>query len=98
MPYYLILAPDRPDALDDRLARRQAHIDYWIAKQGSVKVGGAMLDGDRPYGSTFLIEARDEVDARALLAGDPFTQHGVFADSVQVIAIRPAIGDWLPAA
>ena len=98
MPYYLILAPDRPDALDDRLTRRQAHLDYWKTKQGSVKVAGAMLDGDRPCGSTFLIEARDEADARALLAEDPFTQHGVFLDDAKVISIRPAIGDWLPTA
>lgn len=98
MAYFLILADDRADGLDDRLAHRQEHIDYWNGKPGAVKVAGAMLDGDRPRGSAFLIEADSEADARALLADDPFMLHGIFAGTTQVIAIRPAIGAWLPKA
>lgn len=96
LPHYLILANDRADAVADRLAHRQEHIDYWNGKPAVVKVGGAMLDEDRATGSALLVEAKDEAEARALVAGDPFTRHGVFAGTPTVIAVRPAIGEWVP--
>lgn len=95
--YFLILAADKPGALDLRLHHRQRHIDYWSGLPGTVKVAGAMLDGDTPKGSSFLIEAEDEATARALLAADPFTTEGVFGDDIRIEAVRPAIGDWKPA-
>ena len=98
MPHFLILSPDRPDSLDQRLAHRQEHIDYWSDKPGVVKVAGAMLEGDRPNGSAFLLEADDEAAARALVADDPFTRHGIFAGDIRIVAMRPAIGEWVPAA
>ncbi|QQV77670.1 YciI family protein [Sphingomonas aliaeris] len=96
MPYFLILAPDRPGALDLRIAHRQDHLDYWAARRDVVKVAGAMLDEDRPCGSSFLIETSDLAAAQALIAGDPFTAAGIFAGTEQIVAIRPAIGEWLP--
>ena len=98
MAYFLILAKDRLDALADRIAHRQEHIDYWTGNPGVVKVAGAMLDGEAPCGSALLIEADSESAARALLARDPFSIHGIFSADVQVTTVRPAIGDWLPAA
>lgn len=96
MSHYLILVEDQSGAFEARLAHRQAHLHYWKAKAPAVQVAGAMLDGDRPRGSALLVEAADEAEARALLAGDPFTTAGVFSEQAQVIAVRPAIGDWLP--
>jgi uncharacterized protein YciI len=78
LPHYPIFAPDRGDALDLRLALRQAHIAYLTRKPGVVKVAGAMLDGERPIGSSFLIEASGILAAKALMAGDPFTLAGIF--------------------
>lgn len=98
MAYFLILANDRAGALDERIARRQEHIDYWTGKPGVLKVAGAMLDGDRPCGSSFLLETDDEAAGLSLLADDPFTKHGIFSGKTQVIAVRPAIGEWLPKA
>ncbi|KPF81130.1 hypothetical protein IP78_05665 [Brevundimonas sp. AAP58] len=96
MPHFLILAEDRAEAGDDRLAHRQEHIEYWNSKPGVVKVAGAILDGDRARGSALLVEAQDEARARQMLAEDPFARHGVFQAEVTVMAVRPAIGDWLP--
>ena len=98
MPHFLIIAPDRTGALEERLAHRQEHLDYWTSKPGTVKVAGAMLDGDQACGSSFLVEAKDEADARTLLTSDPFMRHGIFTGELQIIAIRPAIGEWLPSA
>lgn len=96
MAYFLVLAKDRAEAHEARLAHRQDHLDYWNGQMAQVKVAGAMLDGDRPMGSAFLIEAADEAEAQALLTADPFTTAGIFSANVQIIAMRPAIGDWLP--
>lgn len=96
MPHFLILSPDRPGAIDDRLANRQAHLDYWTSMPGVVKVAGAMLQAGKPLGSTFLLEAENEQSARALVAADPFTTQGIFSGDLQIVEVRPAIGEWLP--
>ncbi len=96
--FFLILARDKQDALALRLQHRQAHLNYWTGIPGVVKVAGALLSGDNeaatPCGSALMIEAKDLEAARALLAGDPFTAHGVFGDDVRIEAFRPSIGDW----
>lgn len=62
-----------------------------------MKIAGAMLDGDTPKGSAFLLEAPDEDAVRALLAADPFTIERIFGDDIRIEAVRPAIGEWKPA-
>lgn len=99
--FFILLVRDKPGNLEQRLAHRPAHVDYWTAQGDVVKVAGAMLDGDgpdaSPIGSSFLIEAADEAAARALIAADPFTLEGVFGDNVTVQPVRPALGVWRPA-
>jgi uncharacterized protein YciI len=98
--YFLILANDKPGALELRLKHRQLHLDYWTGLPGVVKVAGAQLSDDTsaatPKGSAFLIEAESLEVAKALLAADPFTIEGIFGDDVRIEAYRPAIGDWKP--
>ncbi|WP_313806908.1 YciI family protein [Sphingobium sp.] len=98
--YFLVMAKDKPGALDQRLTHRQRHIDYWINQGETLKVAGAMLDGDgadaKPIGSSFLLEAADENTIRSLIAGDPFTTEGVFSQDIRIQPVRPAIGEWLP--
>jgi uncharacterized protein YciI len=95
--FFLVLATDRPGLLERRLEHRQRHLDYWNGKAGAVKVAGAMLDGDSPKGSAFVLKAEDEAAARKLLADDPFTTEGIFGADIRIEAFRPAIGDWKPA-
>lgn len=94
--FFLVLAADRPGLLERRLEHRQKHLDYWAGLPGVVKVAGAMLDGDSPKGSAFLLEAEDEAAARTMVAADPFTIEGIFGDDIRIEAYRPAIGDWKP--
>lgn len=98
--YFLVLARDKVDALEQRQLHRQRHIDYWVGQGDRLKVAGAMLDGDgadaKPVGSSFLLEAEDEAEVRMLVAGDPFTTAGIFSDDIRVQPVRPAIGTWLP--
>ena len=99
--YFLILASDRPNMLEKRLAHRQAHIDYWQGLPGTVKVAGAMLTNATPdgaaKGSAFIIEADSLDAAKALLAGDPFSIEGIFGNDIRIEPMRPAIGSWFPA-
>jgi uncharacterized protein YciI len=97
MAFFLMLCRDRPGAAPVRATHRQRPVDYWLGIPGAVKVAGAIMDGDQPIGSSILIEAADETTARQLVAGDPFTTEGVFADPPEAIAVRPAIGAWIPA-
>lgn len=92
--FFLVLAADRPGQLERRLEHRHRHLDYWKGRPGAVKVAGAMLDGDNPKGSAFLIEAVDEAAVRRLIAEDPFTSEGIFDDDIRIEAFRPAIGEW----
>lgn len=98
MAFFIILAIDRADALAQRIALRDNHLAYWAGTGDAVKVAGAMLDGDIPAGSVFLIEATDEAEARTLLANDPFARDGIFSEDVRLVRVRPAIGEWLPLA
>ena len=95
--FFLVLASDLPGTLERRLEHRQRHLDYWDSKPGTVKIAGAMLDGDTAKGSAFLLEADDEAAVRALLSGDPFSTEGIFGDDIRIKAFGPAIGDWKPA-
>jgi uncharacterized protein YciI len=99
--FFIVLAPDKPGMLAQRLAHRPAHVDYWVGQGDALKVAGAMLESDAPdaapIGSSFLIEAEDEATVRALIAADPFRIEGIFANDVTVQPVRPALGVWRPA-
>lgn len=96
--YFLVLAKDKPGALEHRLEHRQRHVDYWVGQGAILKVAGAMLDGDgadaRPIGSSFLLDAENEDAVRTLIAADPFSTEGIFSDDIRIQPVRPAIGEW----
>jgi uncharacterized protein YciI len=97
--FFIILAQDKPNALEQRLAHRQAHLDYWNGLAGCVQIAGAQLTSDAadatPKGSAFVIVAEDLTQARHLVDQDPFSRLGIFAD-IRIEAFRPAIGAWKP--
>ena len=72
--HFVALSRDRTDGLDTRLANRPAHLDFLKANRERIRIGGPFLapDGERMIGSMLIVEARDEADARALLAEDPY--------------------------
>lgn len=97
--HYLVIAMDKADMLARRLELRPAHVAYWQGLAPSVAVAGAVLESDLDeagaVGSAFVIEAVSEEEVRRMIAADPFTVEGVFAEEVVVHRIRPAIGSWL---
>lgn len=85
MPLFVLMATDRPNALEIRLATRQAHIDY-VRGSGLVKIGGPLLDAaGEMTGSMLLIEAEDLAAAEAFAAADPYVLAGLF----ETVELRP---------
>jgi uncharacterized protein YciI len=85
VPLYVLTATDKPNALELRMANRQAHIDY-VRGSGLVKIGGPLLDAaGEMTGSMLLIEAEDLAAAEAFAAADPYAKAGLF----ERVELRP---------
>lgn len=98
-PCFLLVAHDIKDA--DKAARLRAeHLDghlehverHW---RRYVTAGPIRRPGEaRITGSSFLVLAEAEADARALMEGDPYFTCGLY-DRVEVYAQTLAVGEYL---
>jgi hypothetical protein len=83
---------DKPNALDLRMATREAHLAYVRENLAMVKLAGPMLDADDGMaGSLFIIEAADRAAVEAFNAADPYQKAGVFGQ-VEIRGFRASIG------
>lgn len=79
---FVIEARDKPGALDVRLATRDVHLDYLNGLGDALVLAGPFLDDDeKPCGSLVVIKAENLEDAKAIAAGDPYVDVGLFASS-----------------
>lgn len=76
---FCITGIDKPDALELRLANRDAHLKYWADAQ-CVKIGGPFTndDGTVMNGSLLVIDVEDLATARHLAKDDPYVKAGLF--------------------
>lgn len=76
---FCITGIDKPDALDLRMANREAHLKHW-GDSGVVKLGGPFTsdDGERLEGSMLVIDVPDRAAAQALADADPYVKAGLF--------------------
>lgn len=89
--HFVLIARDKPGALETRLANRAAHLDY-VAQTGVVRQAGPLLDGDEQMiGSLLILEVEDMETARQWAAGDPYSKAGLFQD-VELIPWKKVIG------
>lgn len=93
MPF-LINAPDYPDALERRMATRQAHLDALAAlkAEGKVLYAAALLnDNGDMVGSVLVMDLPDRAAVDAWLAGEPYILQNVWdKDRLTVHACKPA--------
>lgn len=77
---FCLIGTDKPNALDIRLANREAHLKYWTEK-GVIAAGGPFLgdDGTSMTGSMLIIDVADRATAEAFVAEDPYTKADLFA-------------------
>lgn len=91
MPLFVLTCIDKPNALEQRMAAREAHLDY-VRSSGIAKLGGPFLDEQGGMaGSMLIIEAQDLAAAQAFSAADPYVTAGVF-QSVDVRAFKVTLG------
>ena len=92
MPLYALTCIDKPNALERRMAAREAHVAYIRERLASVKLAGPFLDArDEMAGSLLIVEAESLEDAQAFNAGDPYTLAGLW-QSVDIRPFRVSIG------
>lgn len=85
MPLFVISSIDKPDSVALRVATREKHLAY-MHDLPEVRLGGPYMNAaGEGVGSLVIVEVADEAAARALAAGDPYAQAGLFAS----VDIRP---------
>ena len=80
--HFVALCTDKPDGLEIRMQHRPEHLGWLEANKARILLAGPFLSTDgQMTGSMLIVEAADEADAKALLAGDPFAKVGLFSAS-----------------
>ena len=79
MGLFAIVAYDKPNGLEARMAARSDHLKHLEALRDSLVLAGPFLDdkGDM-NGSFMVVEAEDQAAAEAAFGRDPFITRGVF--------------------
>lgn len=92
MALYMLACFDKPNALDLRMATREAHLAYAREHAAMIRIAGPMLDeADAMAGSMFILEAPDRAAVEAFNAADPYQIAGLFGQ-VEIRGYRVSIG------
>ena len=80
MPLYSIVAKDKPNGVEHRMAVRPEHLKHLDGLgQKLVMAGPFQSEEGKPTGSFMVIEAGNLAEATGLFEKDPFIVQGVFA-------------------
>src|ERR1700722_16497022 len=95
MPQYVVIAYDGEDAdaLDRRMAVRQAHLANVapMVEAGRLKAGGAILDdAGKMIGSVSILDFPDRAELDHWLAPDPYVTGKVW-QKIEVMPFRLAV-------
>ena len=75
-----LIARDKPDSLDLRLATREAHLAH-VETTGVVEMAGPLLDAaGEMSGSLIILNVPDMATAQEWAARDPYAQAGLFEE------------------
>jgi uncharacterized protein len=92
MPLFMLACFDKPNALELRMATREAHLAYVGENAAAVKLAGPMLDeADAMAGSLFILDVADRAAALAFNAADPYQKAGLF-ERVETRGFKASIG------
>jgi uncharacterized protein YciI len=79
LPLYALIARDKSDGVEHRMAVRPSHLKHLEALGDRVVFAGALqTEAVEPTGSLVVIEAPDLASATATFEADPFVREGVF--------------------
>jgi hypothetical protein len=87
MAFFVLTCIDKPNALELRMATREAHFAYAGGMPaGFIRLGGPFLDANGDMaGSLIIIEADDMAAAESFSQNDPYLKAGLF----ERVEIRP---------
>jgi uncharacterized protein YciI len=76
---FVVQGRDHENGLAHRLEVRPRHREYYAALGDDLVLAGPYLDADgEPIGSMIVIRRKNQADAEAYAAADPFVIEGVF--------------------
>jgi uncharacterized protein len=94
LPLYALYCVDKPNALELRMANREAHLTYAGTFRAQLKLGGPLLDEDgNMAGSMLVLDVADLAEAEAFAADDPYAKAGLF-ERVTIKRFRPTLGGF----
>jgi uncharacterized protein YciI len=94
MPLFVLTGLDKPNALELRMATREAHLAYVRDNLGIIKVAGPVLDAaGEMAGSLFIIEAETAEAVEAFSAADPYRKAGLFGQ-VTILPWKMTVGGF----
>ena len=94
MSLFVLTCVDYKNALDRRMAAREAHLAYVAEHRGLIKVAGPLLDdAGQMAGSMFVLEVDDAAAVEAFTAADPYRLAGLF-ERTEIRAWRATIGGF----
>ncbi|APG48752.1 YciI family protein [Phaeobacter porticola] len=86
-----LIARDKPDHLETRMANRTAHLAY-IESTGVVAQAGPLLDQEGSMvGSLIVLDVEDMAAGQAWADNDPYAKAGLF-EAVELITWKKVIG------
>lgn len=92
MAMFVLTCVDHPNALERRMAAREAHLAYVREHIAMVKVAGPLLDdAGQMAGSMFIMEAPDKAAVESFTAADPYSLAGLF-ERVEVRSWKISVG------
>ncbi len=88
MDCYLMIAKDKPNSLELRLATRPKHVEYLNQFPDAVLMGGPLLNEKGEMCGTMLVyNTTVEAEARKLIENDPYSLAGLF-QSVELLPFK----------
>lgn len=88
---FILIAHDKPGALEIRKANREAHLAF-LKETNVGTFGGPMLDAEgNMCGSMLILDVADMAAAEAWAANDPYAKAGLF-ESVEIKGFKQVVG------
>ncbi len=93
---FIAICKYRPGADLERFKYRIPHIEYMIANDHLVRLGGAFMDdaGVRSSGAVMVLDLPDRDSVKRFLADEPYNRNGLFEDVTisRLKQMQPASG------
>lgn len=91
MPYFAVIARDKPDSAQLRRDTRTAHLAFLNGLGSAVCTAGPLLAGETPIGSLLIISGESAQAVGVTMSEDPYAAAGLFA-SVEILPWVPVVG------